>query len=203
MKHSLYSPTTAPSRKRSRASAPSPTEYLVDAFRENGHSQQEVIDYAGSQMIPVTPEMIEGYTIDVTKAVRDGDLKKLQELYEDKGSAEGLCCCNRFGDSLVHIACRHGHTSIVKFLVEEAQVPVNRVDDIQRTPLHDACWRPEPNYEIVDTLLRVAPHQVFCVDKCGSKPFQYARTQHRQGWIDFLSTRRSMMVLPKNEQTEI
>jgi ankyrin repeat protein len=172
-----------------------PTEFVVEVFKQNGFSEDYVRSNANSKFVTPTPEMVQAYTMEATKAVRDNDLDKLRELHD---SGVVLECCNRFGDSLVHIACRRGHTRMVKFLVEEVKASVHFVDDLKRTPLHDACWTAEPNFEIVDLLLRVAPELILCADKRGDTPFNYARKIHWKQWARFLSERRSLLRLKKS-----
>ena len=97
--------------------------------------------------------------------------------------------------SLLHIACRRGHADAVAFLVEEARVPVHRADDCGKTPLHDACWTPEPNFVVVEAILRASPALAVCQDCRGFVPFDYSRKNHSDQWIAFLAERRSIMVL--------
>lgn len=173
-----------------------PTKFVEHAFQANGFSLDKVIDEARSQLPEITPTMIEAYGMEVSKAVRDNDLDTLKELHS---AGVLLDCCNKFGDSLIHIACRRSHTQIVRFLLEEAKVCVLRMDDLKRTPLHDACWTAEPNFEIVDMLLRAAPVQAVCKDNRGFAPFEYARQHHEEQWLEFLSERRSLLVLPNQQ----
>ena len=51
-----------------------------------------------------------------------------------------LQCCNRFGESAIHMACRHDLTDVVKFSIEEVGSILRVRDDYGRTPLHDAFW---------------------------------------------------------------
>jgi hypothetical protein len=37
---------------------------------------------------------------------------------------------------------------MVSYLLEECKLCVNISDDFGRTPLHDACWTAEPNFEV-------------------------------------------------------
>jgi len=60
-----------------------------------------------------------------------------------------LQCANRFGESLIHMACRRSHRDVVSFLVNEAGVSLRVRDDYGRTPFHDACWRPELDLELI------------------------------------------------------
>jgi ankyrin repeat protein len=166
-----------------------PSQLVKQIFEENGYSRDELVIAAKAKFIEPTPAMISAYTMDASKAVRENDLDKLKELH---AAGVMLTCCNKFGDSLVSIACRRSHTKAVKFLVEKANVPVHFVDDFQRTPLHDACWTSEPNFEVVELLLKIAPEHAVVPDKRGHTPFDYARSNHWGQWTKFLSERRSL-----------
>lgn len=166
-----------------------PSQLVQQIFEDNGVSQELATAIAAAKFITPTKEMIEAYTMEVSKAARENDLDKLRGFH---AAGVRLDCCNKFGDSLVNIACRRSHTRIVKFLLEEADVPIHFVDDLQRTPLHDACWTSEPNMEIVETLLKIAPEHALVKDKRGHTPFDYARSNHWGVWTKFLSERRSL-----------
>ena len=170
----------------------SPSDYAEAAFRANGFDTDDIIEKAYQKFYEPTTEELQAYTFETSRAVRDNDLARLQQL-NDKGVL--LDCCNRFGDSLLHIACRRGHTETVKFLVEEVQVTVNRLDDLRRTPLHDACWTSEPNFEIVNILIQKAPEHVLLRDNRGHTPFDYARKAHWESWVKFLSERSALFRL--------
>lgn len=191
---SLLNTSSLPPKKKIKleadADSAQPSEFLVQAFKENGFSPEDVISCATSKIVKPTPESVQSYTMEVTKAARHNNLDKLRELHE---AGAVMDCCNRFGDSLVHIACRRGHTEIVKFLVEEVKASVHFVDDMKRTPLHDACWTSEPNFEIVEILLRAAPEHALCPDKRGDTPFNYTRRAHRKQWMKFLAEQRSIL----------
>lgn len=168
----------------------SPAEYALSVFEDNGFHADKVVKDATSKFQNPTPEMIEAYSMEATQAVRDGNLEKVKELYENGAL---LDCCNRFGDRLVHIACRRQHKNIVQFLLEDVKVSIHVVDDFKRTPLHDACWTSEPNFGIVELLLRFAPEHMLMADSRGHTPFDYARKAHHGKWIEFLSNRKSML----------
>jgi len=59
-------------------------------------------------------------------------------------------------------------------------------DDIGRTPLHDACWTPEPMLELVEFILEKEPSLFFAKDKRGFKPFVYTRKSDWPLWIELL-----------------
>lgn len=144
---------------------------------------------------PPTPEQIEAYSNDALSAVRTSDVDSLRQLHSAGHSLE---CCNRFGESLLHVACRRSSAEIVSFLLNEAKVSPRIRDDYGRTPLHDACWRGNPEYEIVELLLSVEPRLAFVKDVRGHKPFQYARREHWGGWRKFIDQKRELILLPRS-----
>jgi hypothetical protein len=168
-----------------------PADYVVEAFRSFGFDHKKIVAKSNTLFIEPTREMIAAYTKDTTQALRENNIDKLRDLHK---SGVQLNCCNKFGDSSVHIACRRGNTEIVKFLLEEVQIPIYNVrDDFKRTPLHDACWTSEPNFALVDILLRAAPEHALLPDSRGDTPFAYVRAEHWDAWVDFLAPRRSLM----------
>lgn len=177
----------------------SPTDFIVDQFYRNGFTTKQVQTFAASQQINVvTREHVKHYTMEVTTAVRTNDLATLRHLYHNCGAV--VDCCNQIGNSLVHVAARRGHTDIVKFLVEEANASVHFIDEYHRTPLHDACWTSTPNFEIVEILLRYAPAQALCRDNRGATPFDYARHEHHDQWVQFLRNHKSLLELGATKQ---
>ena len=182
-----------PANKRARISQPSelatPTNFVHLVLKKQNIDEEEVATKANTKFVPPTKKQLESYQ-KASKALRDNDLKQLKELHE---SGMSLDCCNKFGDSLISIACRRGMTDIVKYLVEEAKVSLFVRDDFLRTPLHDACWTAEPNFEIVETLLKVAPELVVLRDSRGATPFDYIRANHSKPWIEFLAKRRALL----------
>ncbi len=139
---------------------------------------------------PITEEELANYGVDVVSATREDQLDVLRDLYE---SGRSLSCCNRYGESLMHMACRRGFTSIVNFLTAEAGVAIRITDDCGRTPLHDALWHRECQYGIVDLLIRSDPCLLLLCDKHGHTPFAYSRREHWGLWKQFLWDRREHM----------
>lgn len=138
-----------------------------------------------------TEEEIEAYDLEVVRTIRMGDLAKLQQLYND---GKDLNASNQFGESLLHMACRRGNIDILKFMLREAKVRVDRQDDFGRNPLHDACWTSSPNYDVMDELLQfVDPFMLLAEDVRGSTPFDYVRRNHWRGWVNYLGTRQDQI----------
>jgi len=144
-----------------------------------------------TEFLRPTEEQIAAYSNDAVAAVRTSDINALRKIYEE---GRTLGCCNRFGESLLHVACRRSNADVVSFLLKEAGVSPRIKDDYGRTPLHDACWRGNPEYDIVELLLSEEPRLAFVKDVRGHKPFQYARREHWGGWKEFLDRKRDLIL---------
>lgn len=148
----------------------------------------------------------------------EGFKRYVRELHQEYGEGDLLFrCCNRFGESLLHLACRRGRTEMVRFLVEELEFTTETTsttststsrtsttatfaremltvrDDCNKTPLHDACWTPSPNFELVELILKHAPEQVLMQDVRGNTPFDYVRKEDYALWLKFLWQHKSML----------
>ena len=139
-----------------------------------------------------TEEDIEAYDLEVVKSIRSKDLVTLQTLHR---GGKNLNACNQFGESLLHMACRRGDVAMVSFMLLEAKVRVEIRDDFGRTPFHDACWTSTPNLDVMDILLQVAnPYMMLSEDVRGSVPFDYARKEHYAEWINYLQSRKGIIL---------
>jgi ankyrin repeat protein len=170
-----------------------PTEYATVSFESKGFSTDQVIKSCQARLATPSPLKVEAFTMEVSTAVRENDLEKLKDLHS---AGARLDACNRFGDSLLHIACRRGHQTIVEYLLE-ADAPAYAVDDLNRVPLHDACWTSQPNFGIVKSILKAAPESILFADSRGHTPFDYARRNHWNLWLSFLSENESLIYLGK------
>lgn len=132
------------------------------------------------------------YDMEVSRAVRACDLDKMRKLH---AAGKSFDASNRFGESLLHMACRRGNARIVKFLIEEAQVQVNVRDDMGRSCLHDACWTSSCNYDVMDVLMKVLPPEFWVMeDNRGHTPFDYVRREHWGPWLRYLRKKQPQLV---------
>ena len=138
---------------------------------------------------------IDSYGFEVLRAIRDADITFLRQYHSE---GKSLNICNRFGESVLHLACRKQLFAVVDFLLNEAHVPAEVVDDYGRTPLHDACWTSEPNFDVVDLILDKCPDLLLVKDKRGHTPLFYARKEHWGNWLRHLG-RNILKALPKNK----
>lgn len=132
------------------------------------------------------PEEIEAYTSELIDAVRSSDIELLRKMHRD---GKPLKCSNRFGESLLHLACRKQRIDVVDFLINEVAITPAVRDDFGRTILHEACWTPSPNFTLVDTILNNCPDLLYIKDKRGHTPLFYARQNHWESWIRHLEGR--------------
>lgn len=183
MESSSITEKAVKSMKRLTSDSPnsslSPIDYLLHLSKATKQSSLEMKDFFHQY----TEEEFESYTMDAAMAVRNLDLKKMKLLLSE---GQLFQCCNRFGESLINIACRRGSFEVVQFLTSEANVDINCLDDYGRTPLHDACWSSEPNFDLIDLLITKSPELLLMSDKRGHTPLDYTRKEHCQLWNNFL-----------------
>ena len=130
--------------------------------------------------------LTEMYDQEVVNAIRSNDVESLQKLH---AAGTNLQCGNRFGETLIHLACRRSTKRLVSFLLDEAGVSLRVRDDFGRTPLHDACWRAEPDLDLLEMLIDREPELLMLSDKRGHTPLCYSRREHWDLLIPFLQER--------------
>jgi hypothetical protein len=116
-------------------------------------------------------------------AVRNNDLSMLRFAHKHK---QNLQCCNRFGETIMHVAARRGHTEVLQFLHQKAGVSVRVVCEMGRTPLHEACWTNKPDFKAIELLLQDCPDFLFVTDQRGFSPLDFIPKEAHEEWNDFL-----------------
>jgi Ankyrin repeats (3 copies) len=144
-----------------------------------------------------TEEEMHYYDADVIEAIRQQNISKLREFHQN---GRPLKCSNRFGESLLHMACRRGFYDVVLFLIHEAKVPVRIRDDYGRTVLHDAAWTCEPNFPLLQLILTECPDLLYMRDRRGDTPISYARKSHWSEWNQFLHQNVSLLIPTSQEK---
>jgi Ankyrin repeats (3 copies) len=143
-----------------------------------------------------TDDQTKSYAQDVIKAVRAQDIQALRKWKEE---GRILQAANRFGESLLHMACRRGFTNVVEFFIEEAGLNLWIRDDFGRTPLHDACWTSDPAPELVKYIIDKEPDMLLVSDKRGHTPLEYVRKDDWKTWTCFLEGMDMSRLLPQRE----
>ncbi|GFH53509.1 hypothetical protein CTEN210_09985 [Chaetoceros tenuissimus] len=139
----------------------------------------------------MTQENFDGYTSEILNAVRGNDLEKLRSLNEN-----GHCmqCCNKFGESILHLAARRGNAEVINFLLNEANISSTIKDDYGRTPIHDACWVVSTDFQIIQMFLMQCPDMLLIKDKRGFSPLQYVNKKSKSLWKRFLTENQDLLI---------
>lgn len=90
---------------------------------------------------------------------------------------------------------------MVEFMLEHG-ADLTIVDDYGRTPLHDACWRPEPCFEVVTLILDSNLDLIRSYDVRGSIPFHYVREEHWVQWCAYLFNQVEKYWAPRTSSSE-
>lgn len=168
-----------------------PQETLISILQEHDHIFKTVSSESLKDFFEeVTEDEIQAYDADALRAIRESDMETLRRYLKEN---RPLKCSNRFGESLLHLACRRNLIPVVQFLVHEAGVPLNVRDDMGRSPLHDAFWCAEVNFELVDLILDQCPDLLLISDKRGHPPLSYARQHHWKSWNAYLHSRSQVV----------
>jgi hypothetical protein len=195
LKLNAPSNTTTPTTSSTTSAASTknmtkPDDYLRSLLAENGMSTKTFSALeinADNFFLKVTAESIEAYDMQVVKAVRTQDVTTLRQLLQ---SGRSLQCGNKFGESIVHTACRKGSLQVLQFLLQEANVSCRVSCDYGRTPLHDACWTSDsPNFQLMDLLLTTCPDLLHVKDARGFLPLAYVRQEHWDDWCRYLKSK--------------
>ena len=181
----------------------SPDEFLQQLLKAMyGHGLQVQPALSLYEYFPeVSEEQIGAYDIKVVSACRENNLTDLKELYRQ---GQSMDCCNRFGESLLHMACRRAFTDILDFFLEEVGLDVRIRDDCGRTPLHDVCWNPTARLDLAAKVIQRDPSLLLVSDKRGHTPFQYARPEAWPVWRKFLwDNRQHLSQLDSEDAREV
>lgn len=156
--------------------------FFDQLLRDRGYSTKRYATLQTAYYCHPTPLQLASYDTYLIELVR----RDIHCALEDALSV-GLSpnACNRFGESLLHQACRRGKYSLVRILMRYgASVQVS--DDYGRTPLHDACWATPPSWPLIELLLQTDSNGFLLQDSRGCIPLDYIPKQYQMEWCDFL-----------------
>ena len=159
-----------------------PQEFLIKILEARGHPTHSIPAMKSAFRRLPTGAELEDYTTELVGAVRQSNIQQLKQL---QATGKSMSACNRFCESVVHMACRRAKSEVVEFMLRNGGSKW-LVDDFGRTPLHDACWRPEPHFDIVTLLLDLDPDMLRVEDVRGSTPLKYVPEEHWIHWCAYL-----------------
>ncbi|KAG7347523.1 ankyrin repeat domain protein [Nitzschia inconspicua] len=163
-----------------------PTTYLAMALKN--HNIKERIDtFSLEQAMYFEPYKESEIALPLLQALRSNDLKQLQLVISSR-NYDLEDARNQFGENLVHLACRMGlSTKIVQYLVLETKVPLNVRDKFGRSPLHNACMSPFPDFDTIAFVLEEAPKLFLFEDNSGKTPLDGVLPRNFDRWTRFMA----------------
>jgi hypothetical protein len=92
---------------------------LLKSILESHGASSDPRPYASLKefFVTMTEANVDAYDMETVSAVRNGSLDDVRKLHE---AGKNLVACNKFGENIIHLACRHGKTDIVEFLMCQA-----------------------------------------------------------------------------------
>eukprot|EP00523_Entomoneis_sp_CCMP467_P015388 CAMPEP_0168774658 /NCGR_PEP_ID=MMETSP0725-20121227/5111_1 /TAXON_ID=265536 /ORGANISM="Amphiprora sp., Strain CCMP467" /LENGTH=388 /DNA_ID=CAMNT_0008824265 /DNA_START=118 /DNA_END=1284 /DNA_ORIENTATION=+ len=175
---------TKPAGKAKEAALPADFSlqgYLDSLLQERGYTTTAYDTLNTGYYTKATPMQIASYGPHMIKLVRAGDAEAIRATMKAGLSPNP---CNQFGESLLHMICRHGSIEMIDVLIE-AGASLQVSDDYGRTPLNDALWAPSPAFDVVSRILDKDSGMLFLRDKRGSLPLEYVRKSEWSVWRDW------------------
>ena len=158
--------------------------------------------YNNVVFLETTSDRVEAYNdFELQTAVRRRDLVTLKKIAAVKHASENMNstmnACNRFGESILHLACRKGSLDVIQLLVstetDGCGCSLMVRDDYGRTVLHDACWTVNPPWELFKLILKKAPVLWRVSDVRGHLALQYVPKSAWPQWAAFLSKNKELL----------
>jgi len=179
-----------------------PDVFLVQTLKISNYITQDTLtsDSWEPYFTAVTPERVAAHSLVVAKAIRRADLCALKALRKQGAKLNG---CNKQGESSIHLACRIGNLSVLKFLVNIASVSVRVRDDQGKTPLHDACWTASPNFQVIHFILNQAPELLFLTDHRGYTALHYVPAECQDDWVQWIDEHQEWLRRKVHDSTWI
>lgn len=172
----------------------SPQQHLDKILMSRTGSPYPRKEYNGINMenffIDVTNERVHGFGINTQVAVRADSIDLLATLDSEGQRMDG---CNKFGESIIHLAARKGSFKCLEYLVHCCQVDVRVCCDAGRNPLHDACWSAAPNFDVAFLLIKACPDLLHVRDKRGHTPLEYIPRDVWSQWNSFLDSHAAFL----------
>ncbi|CAN0296087.1 unnamed protein product, partial [Hapterophycus canaliculatus] len=167
-----------------------PEDYLHDILRERGYTTEMVAMKETIFHRPPDADQVAAYDKAILRAVVDEDEAALERM---RAAGRRMDACNRFGDSVLHMACRRGRATALRFLIR-ATGPSGVVlsDDFGRTVMHDACWTAAPRFDVASAVLDSDTRLLRTLDSRGSSPLQYVPQDQWPLWCAFFESRKEV-----------
>mmetsp|Transcript_17519 Transcript_17519/g.36247 ORF Transcript_17519/g.36247 Transcript_17519/m.36247 type:complete len:581 (+) Transcript_17519:293-2035(+) len=175
-----------------------PHDWLMDIFKQRGYCTKSFCSLDTSYYAKPTEVQQASYGLKLVQLCRTDELEECKKYMECGLSYNP---CNRFGESIIHMACRRGNTELVKYLLDRG-CNVQICDDFGRTPLHDACWTNEPKFELVELLLEKDLRLLNITDCRGATPLAYVKRENWSKWKSFFTGKVEKYWAPRDVEKD-
>lgn len=159
-----------------------PQQFLDDLLKSRGYSTARFPALQTAYFNPPTPLQKASYGTFLLDAVRAQDVERVEAMLRAGLSPNPS---SPHSDTLVHLVARVGLADVLQLLLSYG-ASVQCVDDLGRSPLHDACWSDCPSWHVVDLLLGQDPRLFHLTDSRGATPLSYVPSSQWQAWTDYL-----------------
>mmetsp|Transcript_2087 Transcript_2087/g.5108 ORF Transcript_2087/g.5108 Transcript_2087/m.5108 type:complete len:479 (+) Transcript_2087:384-1820(+) len=181
-----------------QAAEGSPQHFLNQFLQQQGYTDRHLPPLTTTLQVPEyatapTRQQLSSFGSYTQQVVRqsestnDNDVTALRDLLHCGLSPNA---CNKFGESILHLACRHGNVPALRLLLQEYGADGQVADDYGRTLLHDACWCAGATpglFDVVHLLLTTVDAQMlFCKDERGFFPLDYVPKRNYEVWNEWL-----------------
>eukprot|EP00607_Mallomonas_marina_P008825 CAMPEP_0182420916 /NCGR_PEP_ID=MMETSP1167-20130531/6031_1 /TAXON_ID=2988 /ORGANISM="Mallomonas Sp, Strain CCMP3275" /LENGTH=316 /DNA_ID=CAMNT_0024597493 /DNA_START=125 /DNA_END=1075 /DNA_ORIENTATION=+ len=173
-----------------------PDKCLAHLLQSRGYSSDKIpIDSLLNERGIPSKEQIADYDNELVYAIRSSNLATIKRLHSQGRS---MMACNKFGESILHLASRRSTPDVVEYLLTNGG-NLRLLDDYGRNPLHDACWRSEPDFEVIMMIMDRDLELVRMEDVRGATPLNYIRQEFWMHWSAFLYHQRGKYWPPRGE----
>jgi hypothetical protein len=153
----------------------------------NHNIKARIDSFSLEQALYFQPYLESDIPVNLLQALRSNDVQRLRTLVAET-NIDLKDARNEFGENLAHLACRMGmSTTTLQYLVLEEKVPLNVRDRFGRSPLHNACMLPLPNFESILFILEQAPKLFLFEDDAGKTPLDCVPSWSFCRWTRFMS----------------
>lgn len=152
-------------------------------LKSNGYCPRNYSSKRSGYSNTPTEHQLVSYGSKILDVVKRNDVSEFRKMMEAGLSPNA---CNQHGESLLHMAARHGKADLFNIMLAY-DVDLAQCDDYGRTPLHDACWASNPSFDIAKSLIQCHPDLLFLFDARGSLPLSYVTKPLWAEWNSFLN----------------
>lgn len=168
--------------------APPPQVVLDQLLPSRGHSTAKFTALETAYYNTPTTLQRASFGTEFVLAVRTGNLPAVRAMLQ-AGISPGAA--NAQGETVVHIAARQGQAAVLQLLLQFGAT-VQCVDQLGRSPLHEACFSNASGmayWDVVETIIERDERLFYVADSRAATPLSYVPLAQWESWQDYLQYR--------------